>query len=233
MHAATTIKHLETLYDQKYHVSISICKSSGIMRYFAGSNWIRRMQHQKLIVKNMSCHCCLKLVRRILSEHGIDVLDVQLGEVKIHYDDERISLDDISTVLEEEGFELVLDKERQLVEQIKSAVIDLVHHSTFNSMVRNSDFLIEKFNLSYQYISSIFSKQEHITLEKFIILQKIEKVKELIQYGELTLSEIAFMMGYSSVQYLSTQFKNVTGVSVSEYKKNPSLYRRPIDGLTE
>ena len=191
------------------------------------------MQHQKLIVKNMSCHCCLKLVRRILVEHGIDVLDVQLGEVKIHYDDERISLQDISFILEEQGFELVFDKERQLVEQIKSAVIDLVHHSTFNSMVRNSDFLIEKFNLSYQYISSIFSKQEHITLEKFIILQKIEKVKELIQYGELTLSEIAFMMGYSSVQYLSTQFKNVTGVSVSEYKKNPSLYRRPIDDLTE
>jgi len=78
-------------------------------------------------------------------------------------------------------------------------------------------------------MSSIFSKNEDITLEKFIIHQKIEKAKELIQYGELNLSEIAYMMGYSSVQYLSTQFKNVTGVSVSEFKKNPAKYRKSID----
>jgi AraC-like DNA-binding protein len=85
--------------------------------------------------------------------------------------------------------------------------------------------------MSYPYISSLFSKHENITLEKFTILLKIEKVQELIEYGELTLSEIAYMMGYSSVQYLSTQFKAVTGVSVTDYKANPFRERKGIDGL--
>lgn len=191
------------------------------------------MHQQKLIIKNMSCHCCIKLVKRLLEGNGIRVHDIQLGEARVSFDETEISRDDINELLNDEGFELVIDREKQIVEQIKGAVIDLVHHSTFNAMVRNSDFLIEKFNLSYQYISSIFSKHENLTLEKFIILQKIEKAKELIQYGELTLSEIAYMMGYSSVQYLSTQFKNITGVSVSDFKKNPGRYRKPIDKVKD
>ena len=177
------------------------------------------MDSQKLIIKNMSHHCCLKLVKQLFEENEITVDDIGLGEATVSYNPDKINPEIISGLLEKEGFELIRNKDKQLIEQIKSAVIDLVHHSTFNAMVRNSDYLVEKFNLSYQYISSIFSKEENITLEKYIILQKIEKAKELIQYGELTLSEIAFMMGYSSVQYLSTQFKTVTGVSVSEYKK--------------
>lgn len=177
----------------------------------------------------MSCHCCVKLVTRIFIENDIEVLWIKLGEAKISFDPEKMSEDRIAAILEGDGFELLRNKEIQLVEQIKSAVIDLVHHTTFNAMVRNSDYLVEKFNLSYQYISSIFSKNENLTLEKFIIKQKIEKAKELIQYGELTLSEIAYMMGYSSVQYLSTQFKSVTGISVSEFKKDPAKYRTPID----
>lgn len=186
---------------------------------------------ERIIIKNMSCHCCLKLCERALREHDIRVLWIKLGESKIAYDPEKITEDDIAEILEAEGFELLRNKENQLVEQIKNSVIDMVHHTTFNAMVRNSDYLVEKFNLSYQHLSSLFSKNEDITLEKFIINQKIEKAKELIQYGELTLSEIAYMMGYSSVQYLSTQFKNVTGVSVSEFKKNPSAYRKSIDHI--
>ncbi len=177
----------------------------------------------------MSCHCCLKLVKRIFDELNVSTHSVSLGEAIISFDPEVITLEKISEILEFEGFELIHNKEEQLVEQIKSAIIDLVHHTTFNAMIRNSDYLVEKFNLSYQYISSVFSKRENLTLEKFIIFQKIEKAKELIQYGNLTLSEIAYMMGYSSVQYLSTQFKNLTGVSVSEFKKNPSKYRKSIN----
>lgn len=181
----------------------------------------------------MSCHCCLKLVKRLLEENDIAVDDIGLGEATVTFDDDSADLETIAELLETDGFELLMDKDKQLIEQIKSAVIDLVHHSTFNAMVRNSDYLVQKFNLSYQYISSIFSKEENLTLEKYIILQKIEKAKELIQYDELTLSEIAYMMGYSSVQYLSTQFKNVTGVSVSEYKKEPSKYRKPLTELED
>ncbi len=183
------------------------------------------MQQHKLIIKNMSCHCCIRLVRRLFDEHGIITEHITTGEARIRFDEETISLADIARWLEAEGFEIVQDKEEQLAEQIKSAVIDLVHHTTFNAMIRNSDYLVEKFNLSYQYISKVFSQQEETTLEKFIIQQKIEKAKELIHYGDMTLSEIAYMMGYSSVQYLSTQFKNVTGISVSEFKKDPARYR--------
>ena len=98
-------------------------------------------------------------------------------------------------------------------------------------MVKNSDYLVGKFNISYPSISAIFSKREKITLEKFIILQKIEKVKELIEYGELTLSEIAYMMGYSSVQYLSTQFKTITGISVTDYKSDPTITRKSLESI--
>ena len=181
----------------------------------------------------MSCHCCIRLVKRMLEDNPVIVNEVVMGEAKISYDPDVINLTVISELLEKEGFELIKDKDEQLVEQIRNAVIDLVHHSTFNAMVRNSDYLVEKFSLSYQYISTLFSRQQNITLEKFIILQKIEKVKALIHYGELTLSEIAYMMGYSSVQYLSTQFKNVTGISVSEFKKDPTKYRNAILEITD
>ena len=134
-------------------------------------------------------------------------------------------------MLEGYGFEILRDKEKMLVEQIKQAVIELVHHSTYNAMVRNSDYLVERFGMSYPYISSLFSKHEGTTLEKFTILHKIEKVRELIEYGELTLSEIAYMMGYSSVQYLSTQFKSITGISVTEYRVTPANSRSGIDKL--
>jgi len=179
----------------------------------------------------MSCHCCLKVVRSLLERQGVTVDKIMLGEVDITYDPENVDLNVISKLLEQEGFELVADREEQLVEQIKATIIELVHHTTFNAMVRNSDFLVERFNLSYQYISGIFSKHATTTIEKFIILQKIEKVKELIQYGELTLSEIAFMMGYSSVQYLSTQFKSITGFSVTDFKKEPGKYRQNIGDI--
>lgn len=182
------------------------------------------MIHKRLVIKNMACHCCLKLVKRILSDAGVHVEHIRIGEAVISFDPAKITFEEIERMLMEDGFELVQDREKQLVEQIKSAVIDLVHYSTFNAMVRNSDYLVEKFNLSYQHISGIFSKHEHITLEKFIIQQKITRVKELIRQGELTLSEIAHMMGYSSVQYLSNQFRNITGVSVSDFKKDPSKY---------
>lgn len=178
------------------------------------------MIRKKLIIKNMNCHCCGKYLKRILEDAGVEVVTLLPAGVELRFDPDKIPLDNIVALIEQEGFELAHDKEDQLVERIKSAVIDLVHHSTYNAMVRNSDYLVGKFNLSYQHISTIFSKHEHITLEKFIIHQKIEKVKELLQHGDLTLSEIAYMMGYSSVQYLSTQFKSVTGVSVSDFKKS-------------
>lgn len=176
-------------------------------------------------VKNMVCNCCIHLLRKELAIDGLTVHDIRLGSLEFSYDPKKVSLKTIHGILEQYGFEIIIDKEKILVEQIRQAMVDLIHNSTYNAMVRNSDYLVERFGMSYPYISSLFSKHEKITLEKFTILHKIEKVKELIGYGELTLSEIAYMMGYSSVQYLSTQFKSVTGVSVTDYKSD--LNREP------
>ncbi|MBU1014760.1 MAG: AraC family transcriptional regulator [Bacteroidetes bacterium] len=162
---------------------------------------------------------------------GVTVMDVKLGQVTIKYDPLRIPFEKIVESIHNSGFEIVEDREKILVEQLKTSIIDLVRNSTYNAMVRNSDYLVEKFGLSYPHLSSLFSKHERTTIEKYFIFQKITKVKELIDYGELTLSEIAYMMGYSSVQYLSTQFKNITGVSVTEFKKDPETHRNIEDTL--
>ncbi|MCX6284845.1 MAG: helix-turn-helix domain-containing protein [Bacteroidetes bacterium] len=183
-------------------------------------------------VKNMVCNCCIRLLRKELDIDGITIQNIKLGTIELSHDPGKISLKMIHGMLEDFGFEIITDKEKILVEQIRQAMIELIHNSTYNAMVRNSDYLVERFEMSYPYISSLFSKHENITLEKFTILHKIEKVKELIEYGELTLSEIAYMMGYSSVQYLSTQFKSVTGISVTDYKASQVPGRKPLENLT-
>ena len=182
-------------------------------------------------MKNMTCSCCIHLLGLVFAMDGLEIMEIRLGTIVLSHDPKKVSLKKIESLLEKYGFEIIRDKEKMLVEQIKQAVIDLVHNSTYNAMVRNSDYLVERFGMSYPYISSLFSKHEDTTLEKYTILHKIEKVKELIEYGELTLSEIAYMMGYSSVQYLSTQFKAVTGVSVTDYKANPFQMRKGLDRI--
>ena len=179
----------------------------------------------------MTSSCCIHLLRKEFAVDGIEIHDIKLGTLVLSIDPKKITWKKIEAVLEGYGFEIILDKEKLLVEQIRQAVIELVHNSTYNAMVRNSDYLVERFGMSYPYISSLFSKHENTTLEKFTILHKIEKAKELIEYEELTLSEIAYMMGYSSVQYLSTQFKSVTGISVTEYKVTPTVSRSGLDRI--
>ncbi len=171
-------------------------------------------------LKNMTCRCCVLLLRKEFTIEGIEILDIDIGFVRLLYDPRKVPWRVIKGILDQLGFEILENKEKVLVEQIKKAVIDLVYNTTYNAMVRNSDYLVERFNKSYPYLSSLFSRHENTTLEKFTIECKIEKAKELISYGEFTLSEIAYMMGYSSAQYLSTQFKAVTGISVTEYKVN-------------
>ncbi len=182
-----------------------------------------------LYVKYMVCKCCIRILRNELERHGIHIHRIVLGEIDIKYDTTKITDSEIEKIINDNGFEMVTNKDRILVEQIKTAVIELVHiANNMNSIIRNSDYLVEKLGYSYQHLSAVFSKYEPNTLEKFVILHKIEKVKEMIEYGDLTLSEIAFTMGYSSVQYLSTQFKNITGISVTDYKKTPNVERKSI-----
>jgi AraC family transcriptional regulator len=186
-----------------------------------------RIQHRYLL-SNMLSDCCLKLLHIELDRMGVEVRKSKLGDISIAWNPEITAQEKIESLFKSLGFGILNDKESVLIEELKRVVIELVHHTTFNAMVRNSDFIVSRFDKSYQYLSTLFSRHENITLEKYIILQRIEKVKELIQTDELSLSEIAYMMGYSSVQYLSTQFKQITGYSVTDYKALPEKERRGI-----
>lgn len=176
----------------------------------------------------MLSDCCLKLLILELEKEGIGVVKARLGDVTVAFDESTTKPAQVTAVFDRLGFRVIEDKDSLLVEEIKKVIVELVHHTTYNAMVRNSDFIVSRFNKSYQHLSTVFSRIEKITLEKYIILQRIEKVKELIQSEEFTLSEIAFMMGYSSVQYLSTQFRQITGYSVTDYKALPEKERTGI-----
>ncbi|MEI7594324.1 MAG: AraC family transcriptional regulator [Bacteroidota bacterium] len=184
-----------------------------------------------LYLKNMICRSCMRIINEDLEDIGVHVIEIILGKITIAFDDNLVSFESITTLLENDGFPIVADKERILAEQIKTTVRELILFSLNNTVTRNSDYLVDKLGYSYQHLSTVFSRYENNTLEKFIIALKIEKVKELVEYGELSLSEIAYMLGYSSVQYLSTQFKNTTGISVTDYKSGLLRDRLFIEDL--
>jgi AraC family transcriptional regulator len=190
------------------------------------------LQATTLHIKNMISRCCIVLIKERLEKAGVSVEEISLGEATVRFDETRVSRDDIRQVLLELGMDLIEDREQQLVEKIKVAVIELIHYmNNVDSVVRKSDYLVEKLGQSYSSLSRTFSSHEQITLERYIILNKIERIKELIDHDEFTLSEIAYMMDYSSVQYLSTQFRNITGMTVSEYKTSGRSSKKPLDQL--
>ena len=179
--------------------------------------------------KNMLCSCCITVIRNLLEGENTIVKNIQPGRIDFLYNPTQHDKAYFIDLLTAHGFEPIMGRDEQVVEKIKLAVIELIHKAgNVNSMIRNSDYLVERLGMSYAYLSGLFSKVEPTTLEKYIILHKIEKAKELIEYDEFTLSEIAVQLGYSSVQYLSNQFKQITGVSVTEYKKS-NLGRIPLD----
>jgi len=187
---------------------------------------------QKLFIRNMMCSCCIRFVKERLVNLGIDVISIRLGEVTVRYNTDQISKEQIDEALLELGMALIRTKDEILVEQIKLSVNELVHQmNNVNSIARKAEYLVEKLGKSYQTLSKVFSKIEPITLERYIILQKIERVKELAMEDQISLSEIAWMMDYSSPHHLSNQFKLVTGVSLSDFKKDPATYKKPINKL--
>jgi YesN/AraC family two-component response regulator len=178
---------------------------------------------------------CIKILQLEFERtNAIKLNHIQLGAVDIEFDKSKISLLEIDNILIDNGFERIIDKDFQLTEQIKVAVLEMIYYgNNLNTIIRNSDYLSDKLGSSYSHLSKVFSEKTNYTLEKYIILVRIERVKELISYGELTLSEIAYMMGYSSVQYLSNQFKQVTGYSVTDYKSLPIKPRKALDKLID
>ncbi len=180
----------------------------------------------------MVCNCSKLFLKEKLEDMGLYVKEISLGKIKIIQSSDYVSHEKINSMLNRYGFDLIHSREDRIIEDIKIAVIELIHHSNnVDSIIRKSDYLVEKLGLSYQYMSKVFSEHQHTTLEKYIIHQKVERIKHLIDSEEFTLSEISYMMDYSSVQYLSNQFKSITGITVSQYKESDRTYKVPIDQI--
>ena len=185
----------------------------------------------EIAIKNMICSRCLKVARQNLETLGIEVLEMKLGRVKFRFPKGSISLSQIEETLKEDEFEFVKDKEAQGAELIKLALIEMVNDLPIKKKKKLSEYLAEKFRKDYWSLSKAFSKTEGITVERYFILLRIEKVKELIEYDELNFSEIAYELGYNNIYHLSGQFRQVTGMSMSEYKQLKNKPRSPLDKI--
>ena len=190
------------------------------------------MENSVLYIKNMVCNRCIWAVERELKKLGLKPLKVILGEATVEQDLDEDMLHKIDRALQEIGFELIDDKKSRIIESIKTEVINYIHYDPeMTGNINFSDYLSEKLNYDYSYLSNLFSSVEGITIEKFIILQRIEKVKELLIYDELNLNEIAYRLNYSSVQHLSNQFKKITGFSPSVFKRQKNRNRKTLDEI--
>lgn len=186
----------------------------------------------ELKIKNMVCARCIKSVTGIFARQGSDIHSVQLGVVELNNPLSKEQMESIKQELQQEGFEILDDQRSKLIGQIKNEILTLVHHGELDELKINlSSFLTNKLHKDYNYLSNLFSSVEGTTIEQFFILQKIEKVKELLMYDELSLSEIAYKLGYSSVAHLSNQFKKITGLTPGQFKKLGANNRRSLDQI--
>jgi len=189
----------------------------------------------KITLKNMIGRSCIKLIQVYFAPiKSIEIIHVFMGEVTLKYDAQSINTNQLFNYFKEIGFGVVQSPDEVLTEKIKVAAIELIMFSSYStSLINNSTYIEEKVQESYDKISKIFSKVTGRTLEKYIIALKIEKAKNLLLDESYNLSEIAYQLGYSSVQYLSKQFKQMTGYTFSEFKKLDNPSRTPIDSLID
>jgi len=182
-----------------------------------------------LFIKNMVCSRCKMVIKSELEKLGLHPITIELGEVELSNDLTETEKMNLHNHLKTFGFELIDDKKSRLIEQIKSFIIEIIHQNNSELKSNLSDYLSSKIHHDYTYLSNLFSEVEGMTIEKYFIAQKIEKVKELLVYDELSLSEIAYQMNYSSVGYLSNQFKKVTGLTPTHFKNIKEIKRKPLD----
>ena len=176
----------------------------------------------------MVCDRCKMAVETVFDKLSLNPINVVLGEVELKeksLPDEKYQ--ELKTALESLGFELLEDKKKTIIAQIKAAIVELAHYTKEPLKVNLSEYLSNKLAADYASLSSVFSGEENNTIEHYFIQQKIERAKELLSYGELTLSEIAFQLNYSSVAHLSAQFKKETGITPSQFKQD--LKRNTLD----
>lgn len=179
----------------------------------------------------MVCGRCKMVVQAIFEKHHITPRLIELGEIEIDAIDDDFPYKEIKKDLQQAGFEILDNQKSKVIEKIKSLIIQLIHQENNNLKTNLSDYLADHLHQDYSALSALFSEVENSTIEKFYILQKIEKVKELLTYNELTIQQIADQLHYSSAAHLSNQFKKITGFSPSYYKQLKEKKRKQIDAL--
>jgi len=191
----------------------------------------RKENDHILFIKNMVCLRCMKTINRIMHDADINVKSIQLGEVQIEDEIDEQQKKDLIKLLQEEGFELLDDKTSRTVSKIKDLIVEEIHMEKGKrpESMNFSEFLSKEIGYEYSYLSKLFSSVAGMTIEKFVIAQKIERAKELLSYEELSVSEIAWRLGYSSSQHLSNQFRNVTGISPLDFRNSHNHDRKHID----
>lgn len=205
----------------------SLIKAHVLYRDFF--NYKHNFAAMQLYIKNMVCNRCIMVVKQELQKLNIDDCKVTLGEAELNGEVTKEKLEQFGKNLNLLGFELLDNSKQQLIEKIKNTIVQYVHHAEDENNHNFSEILSKLLHKDYSYLSSLFSQVEGITIEKYIINQKIEKVKEFITYDNLSLSEIAYKLGYSSVAHLSNQFKKVTGLTPSHFKQVGQSKRKPLD----
>lgn len=184
-----------------------------------------------LYIKNMVCDRCIMAVRQLLQRMGIAPQSVELGVVRLAEELSKEQLEMLQKDLLQLGFELLDDKRQQTIDRIKTLIVDLVHYHDNRSELNLSDYLAQQLHSEYSSLSKLFSEFTGITIERYFILQRIERVKELIFYDQLSLTEISYKLNYSSVAYLSSQFKQITGMTPSQFKALKKNMRRGLDTI--
>ena len=182
-----------------------------------------------LYIKNMVCDRCKMAVEQVLKDVGLTPERIDLGEVWVSDVPTEAQLAQLKTRLEALGFELLDDQRQQMIERMKTAIIALVHHHQGNKTLNLSVYLAQLLHRDYSALSKLFSEVTGLTIERYFIMQRIERVKELIRYDELTLTEIAYQMNYSSVAHLSSQFRSVTGMTPTQFRFMKTAQRANLD----
>lgn len=189
------------------------------------------MERDIIYIKNMVCRRCILTVSNLLKENGIIPINVELGKVTLS---EPLSVEMANIIrhqLEEYGFEVIDDKRMRIIEQIRLGVIEFVRHPEYQDKMNLSGYLQDKCHREYSALSKLFTETKGITIERYYLAQKIELIKELLVYDELTVSEIADKLHYSSVAHLSAQFKSLTGLSPTQFKQMKERKLKPLDEI--
>lgn len=182
-----------------------------------------------LFIRNMVCNRCIMIVKQLAETIGLQPTSIYLGGIEIAKEPTKEQINSLAGSLKEYGFELLDNKKQQLIEKVKNIIVEQIHYSDNDEAYKFSEILAKKTHKDYSYLSNLFSEVEGITIEKYIINQRIERVKELLVYDELALSEIAYKLGYSSAAHLSAQFKKVTGLTPGYFKKMKGGGRKSLD----